>query len=325
MGQVRTFLTIAAAGWLLCTPAGASEISFGHAGPRGSILDLSAQEFAKRANARLGNRAKVVVHAAGKLGSDSEVLEKLRLGTVDLALPGTVMSSPVPQFGLFEMPYLVRDRDHFVRIRDQIVMPLMAPAAQQAGYKIIAVWENGFRHVTTSQRPVNTPNDLKGLKLRVPPGEWRVKMFRAYGAEPVPLAFSKVYDALKTGEIGGQENPFSIIYPARLYEVQKYLSLTGHVYAPAYVTAGASWAKLDPEVQKILHDTAKEMQDVVLRIGGDLDGEFLAKLKATGMQINEVDKDAFIMASGAIYKEFSLQVRQGGNLIDKALALGRTH
>ena len=325
MGLIRIFLIVGAAGWLLCSAAGAAEISFGHAGPPGSILDLSAQEFAKRANAKLGDRAKVVVYAAGKLGSDSEVLTKLKLGTVDLALPGTVMSSPVPQFGLFEMPYLVRDRNHFIRIRDQIVIPLMAPAAERTGYKIIAVWENGFRHITTNQRPVGMPNDLKGLKLRVPPGEWRVKMFRAYGAEPVPLAFSKVYDALKRGEIGGQENPLSIIYPARFYEVQKYLSLTGHVYAPAYVTAGASWTKLNPEIQTILYATAKEVQDIVLRIGANLDDELLTKLKSTGMHINEVDKDAFIKASDPIYKEFSAQVAEGRMLIDKALALGRTH
>jgi TRAP-type transport system periplasmic protein len=221
------------------------------------------------------------------------------------------------------MPYLVRDRDHLVRIRERIVMPTLAPAAERAGLRIIAVWENGFRHITNNIRPVKTPDDLKGLRLRVPPGEWRIKMFQSYGANPLPLAFSKVYAALKRGEMDGQENPFAIIYPARFQEVQKFLSLTGHVYAPAYVAAGASWDKLGREPQGILTETAKEMQDVVLRQAARLDEDILSKLKAAGMQINNVDKDAFIKASANIYQEFSSQVPEGARLIEEALALGR--
>jgi tripartite ATP-independent transporter DctP family solute receptor len=252
------------------------------------------------------------------------MMKKLKLGTIDLALPSTVMSSQVPLFGLFEMPYLVKDREHMARIRDQIVMPEMAPAAEKEGYKILAVWENGVRHITNSKRPIKSPDDLKGIKLRVPAGEWRVKMFQAYGANPSPLALSEVFVALQTGVMDGQENPFAQIYPSRFQEVQKYLSLTGHVYTPAYVTAGRSWSRLDPEVQKTVADTAKEMQAEALRIAAQLDDELLGKLKAAGMEVNEADKDAFIKASDAIYKEFSTQVPEGKALIEKALALGKT-
>lgn len=301
----------------------ATEIRLAHSGPRGSILDLTAQEFAKLANASLGDRATVTVYPAGQLGSDTAVLQKIKAGTVDLALPGTVMSSAVPLFGLFEMPYLVRDRNHFARIRDQIVMPLMAPVAEKAGFQIIAVWENGFRHITNNKQPIRAPADLKGLKLRVPPGEWRIKMFQAYGAAPAPLAFSKLYSALQNGEMAGEENPLAIIYPGRLYEVQKYLSLTGHVYAPAYLVAGASWTQFDPNVQRILREAAEKTQNAALRLGAKLDEELLAKLKAAGMQVNDVDKDAFIAASAPIYEAFSTQVPEGKRLIEKALALGR--
>src|SRR6185437_13979085 len=160
----------------------------------------------------------------------SEMLKKLKLGTMDLALPSTVMSSYVPAFGLFEMPYLVKDRAHMARIRDQIVLPEMVPAAEKAGYHIIGVWENGFRQITNNKRPIVKPEDLQGIKLRVPGGTWRVKMFKAYGANPTPLAFSEVFVALQTGAMDGQENPLAQIYPARFHEVQKYLSLTDHVY-----------------------------------------------------------------------------------------------
>jgi TRAP-type C4-dicarboxylate transport system substrate-binding protein len=119
----------------------------------------------------------------------------------------------------------------------------------------------------------------------------------------------------------GQENPFTQMFPARLHEVQKYLSLTGHVYTPAYLTAGRSWDRLASDVRQTLGDIAKDMQQVVLKIAADLDADLLTKLKNAGMSVNEVDKDAFIKASDAIYGEFSSMVPDGRALIDKALAL----
>lgn len=300
-----------------------TEIKFGHVGEPGSLFDQSAQEFAKRANAKLGNKAKVVVYGSSQLGGDGELMKKLKLGTVDLALPSTVMSSQVPAFGLFEMPYLVKDRVQMAKIRDQVVNPTLVPIAEKSGYHIIAIWENGFRQITNNKRPIVKPDDLKGLKLRVPGGTWRVKMFKAYGANPSPLAFSEVFVALQTGVMDAQENPLAQIYPARFYEVQKYLSMTGHVYTPAYVTAGASWARLPPDVQKILKDTAVEMEPVVYKIAAGLDESLLKKLKDAGMQVNNADKEAFIKASKPIYEEFAKDVPGGQELIDKSLALGK--
>jgi tripartite ATP-independent transporter DctP family solute receptor len=300
-----------------------TEIKFGHVGEPGSLFDQSAQEFAKRANAKLAGKAKVTVYGSSQLGGDSELLKKLKLGTVDLALPSTVMSSQVPAFGLFEMPYLVKNRDHMAKIRDQVVNPTLVPIAEKAGYRIIGIWENGFRQITNNKHPINKPDDLKGIKLRVPGGTWRVKMFKAYGANPSPLAFSEVFVALQTGVMDGEENPLAQIYPARFYEVQKYLSMTGHVYTPAYVTAGASWSRLSPEIQKVLSDTAKEMQPEVYKIAAGLDDSLFKKLKDAGMQINEADKEAFIAASKPIYEEFAKSVPGGKDLIDKSLALGK--
>lgn len=301
-----------------------ADVKLGHVGEPGSLFDRTAQEFARRANDNLGGKAKVTAYGSSQLGGDSDLLKKLKLGTVDLALPSTVMSSQVALFGLFEMPYLVKSRDHMAKIREEIVVPTMTPAAEAAGYRILAVWENGIRHITNSKRPIKTPDDLKGIKLRVPQGEWRVKMFQAYGANPSPLAFSEVFVALQTGVMDGQENPLAQIYPARFQEVQKYLSMSGHVYTPAYLTAGRSWDRFDEEVRKVLAGVAKEMQPVALTIAAELDDDFLKKLKDGGMQVNEVDKDAFIKASDGIYKEFAAQVPDGKPLVDKALALGKS-
>jgi tripartite ATP-independent transporter DctP family solute receptor len=299
-----------------------TEIKFGHVGEPDSLLELNALEFAKRANAKLGDKYKVAVYGSSQLGSDSELMKKLKLGTVDLALPSTVMSSYVPSFGMFEMPYLVKDRDHMARIRDQILYPIMVPQAAKAGYRIIGVWENGFRQITNNKHPIAKPEDLQGIKLRVPQGVWRVKMFKAYGANPTPLAFSEVFVALQTGAMDGQENPLAQIFTGRFQEVQKYLSMTGHVYSPTYLVAGASWSRLPADVQKILEDTAKEVQPIALKQGADLDNNLLDKIKAAGTKVNEVDKDAFIAASKAIYEDFGKEVPGGKELIDKALALG---
>jgi len=324
MSLFRSLITLAFATALSAgTAAAQTEIKFGHVGEPGSLFDQSAQEFAKRANAKLGSKAKVVVYGSSQLGGDGELMKKLKLGTVDLALPSTVMSSQVPAFGVFEMPYLVKDRVHMAKIRDQVVNPTLVPIAEKAGYQIIAVWENGFRQITNNKHPIVKPADLQGLKLRVPGGTWRVKMFKAYGANPSPLAFSEVFVALQTGVMDAQENPLAQIYPARFYEVQKYLSMTGHVYTPAYVTAGASWAKLPPDVQKTLKDTAIEMEPEVYKIASGLDDSLLKKLKDSGMQVNEADKNAFIEASKPIYEEFSKEVPGGKELIDKSLALGK--
>lgn len=298
------------------------ELKFGHVGAPGSLFAKSAEEFARRANEKLGNKAKVVVFGSSQLGGDKQLLQKLKLGTVDLALPSTVMSSEVDLFGIFEMPYLVKNREHMKRIEKAVFWPSLEPAAEKKGLKVIAVWENGYRHITNNKHPINVPADLRGIKLRTPKGKWRVKMFEAYGANPSPMAFSEVFTALQTGVMDGQENPFTQIYSAKFQEVQKYLSLTGHVYTPAYVTVGVKrWAKLPADVRKTLEATAKEVQAFVYETAAKDEDELLGKLKAAGMQVNEANKPAFIKASKAIYEEFGKEVAGSKALIDKALSL----
>ena len=324
---IASALASLAAGAVLAvaTPAWAQmEIKLGHVGEPGSLFQKSADEFATRANAKLGNKAKVVVFGSSQLGGDKELLQKLKLGTVDLALPSTVMSSEVDLFGIFEMPYLVKDREHMKRIERDVVWPSLAPEAEKKGLTVLAVWENGYRHITNSRRPINVPDDLKGIKLRVPEGKWRVKMFQAYGANPSPMKFSEVFTALQTGVMDGQENPFTQIYSAKFQEVQKFLTLTGHVYTPAYLTAGTKkWASLPTDVRKILEDTAKETQAYVHKTAAAEDAELLGKLKAGGIQVNTPNKDAFIAASKSVYDEFGQEVKGAQQLIDKSIALGK--
>jgi TRAP-type transport system periplasmic protein len=301
-----------------------TELKLGHVGEPGSIFALSAEEFAKRVNNRLAGKAKITVYGSSQLGGDKEMLQKLKLGSADIAVPSTLMASEVDLFGIFEMPYLVKDRAHMARIESEIFWPKLAPEAEKKGLKVIAVWENGFRHITNSKRPIRIPDNLDGLRLRVPESKWRVRMFQAYGANPSPLKFSEVYTSLQTGVMDGQENPFTQIYSAKFQEVQKYLSLSGHVYTPAFVVVGArKWAMLPADVRKIIEDTAREVQSFVYDAAAREDKALLSKLEAAGMIVNEVDKAAFVAASRNIYEEFSKEVPGSKVLIDAALALAR--
>ena len=314
---------LAAASMVVMRPSAraATEIKFGHVGEPGSLFATCAEEFARRANAELGDAAKVSVYGSSQLGSDSDMLKKLKLGTIDMALPSTVMSSYVPQFALFEMPYLVADREQMKKIRDSIVMPTLAPLAEKQGYRMLGLWENGFRQITNNKRPIDKPDDLKGIKLRVPNGVWRVRMFQAYGANPSPMAYSEVFVALQTGVMDGEENPLAQIYPARFQEVQKYLSLSSHVYTPAYVMAGRSWSRFPENVQKALQNAAQGTQDFVYATAAKLDDDLLGKLRAGGMAVNKVDRQSFIDASKPIYVRFANEVDGGADLVARAQKL----
>ncbi len=320
--KVAGFATVAA---MMSSQVMAQELvlKFGHVGKPGSLFEASANEFAKNANEKLKGKARVEVFGSSQLGKDKELLKKLKLGTITFALPSSVMASQVDEFGMFDMPYLVKDRAHMARIETEIVRPTLMPIAEKKGLKILALWENGFRHITNNVRPIDVPGDLAGIKLRTPKSTWRVKMFKAYGANPTPLSFSEVFVALQTGTFDGQENPFAQIASAKFQEVQKYLSLTGHVYTPAYITADTThFAKLPQDVQDILIETAEETQAFVYKTAADLEVKLLAELKAGGMQVNTANKDAFIKASDKIYKEFADTVEGGGALVDRAMSLG---
>ena len=327
MKTLRLFMGLLVPAMVLTVSAPAKaeiKLKFGHVGAPGSLFEASANEYAKRVNAKLKGKASITVFGSSQLGKDKTLLKKLLAGTVDFALPSTVMSSVIDQFGLFEMPYLVKNRKHMNKIEKELVWSKLVPLVENKGYMIIAVWENGFRHITNNIRPIDKPGDLKNIKLRTPSGKWRVKMFKTYGANPSPLSFKEVFQALKTGVFDGQENPFAQIYSAKFNEVQKYLSLTGHVYTPAYVTVGKKkWARLPADIRRALQDIAKGNQAFVYKTAKAMETDLLSKLKKGGMKVNTANKKAFVKASGAIYNEFKTTVPGGKELVNKAMALGK--
>jgi tripartite ATP-independent transporter DctP family solute receptor len=240
----------------------------------------------------------------------------IKIGAPEMFLPSTVMSTTEQKFGVFEMPYLIVSRAHMKKVAEnKQTQSALLERLPARGMRILGVWENGFRHITNNLRPIEKPEDLKGIKLRVPGGVWRVKMFKDYGANPSPMPLAEVYSALQSGVMDGQENPFPQIASAKFHEVQKFLSLSGHVYTPAYLVIGEDvWAKLPKDVQTTLSKIAWDMGDFARSEGERLDKELMSKI-APPMKANEVDKDAFIKASKGIYDEFGKEVSGGTELI----------
>lgn len=311
------------AGAMLSAPAlaGGMVLKFGHVGKPGSLFEASVNHFAECANGKFGDAAEIQVFGSSQLGKDKELLQKLKLGQITFALPSSVMSSVDETFGVFEMPYIIQDRDHIRKVVAELGDTFQA-AANAKGYHIVGYMENGFRHITNNTRAINVPEDLSGVKLRTPKGAWRVKMFKLYGANPTPMAFSEVFTALQTGVIDGQENPYAQIASAQFQEVQKYLSVTGHVYTPAYImTSQKNYKKLPDDVRAVIEDCAATSQEFVYETAAQLEVDLLKVIQDAGVEVNQADKAAFIAASKPIYDDYAASVDGGAELIQKVQSL----
>ncbi|MBI2358684.1 MAG: TRAP transporter substrate-binding protein [Deltaproteobacteria bacterium] len=291
-------------------------IRLGHVGFPGSLFAIVSDEYAKRVNTGLKGKVEVKVFHSSQLGSDEQMMRGIKVGAPEMFLPSTIMSTAEQRFGVFEMPYIIVNRGHMKKVAEsKQARNVLFDGLPAKGVRVLGVWENGFRHITNNVRPIMKPEDLKGIKLRVPGGVWRVKMFKAYGANPSPMPFAEVYSALQSGVMDGQENPFPQIASAKFHEVQKFLSLSGHVYTPAYLVVSEEfWKKLPKDIQSTLFKTAWEMGDFARSEGERLDKELMGKL-APPMKANEVDKESFIKASSAIYEEFGRDVSGGAELV----------
>ena len=324
MNKISKFIALVTSVIFITSASQALELKFGHVGKPGSLFAESVENFAKIANAKLGSKAKVTVFGSSQLGNDKAGMQKLKLGTVDMWLPSSVMASIHDEFGVFDMPFIIKDRNHMMKV-EKSVLPKMAKNLEaKTGYQFIGVWENGFRHITNNVRPINVPADLKGIKLRTPKSKWRLKMFQSYGANPTPMAFSEVFTALKTGTMDGQENPYAQIASAKFQEVQKYLSITSHVYTPAYVAVHKDhYSKIPADVRKILEAAAKENQKFVYKRAAELEKSLLDVIKKAGVKVNTANNAAFVKASKVVYDQFSSEVATGAGLVKEILALAK--
>jgi TRAP-type transport system periplasmic protein len=171
---------------------------------------------------------------------------------------------------------------------------------------VLGYWDNGIRHVTNNKRPIKTPADIKGLKIRTPPDSMTMDIMQALGADAQQIKFSELYVALQQGVVDGQENPLTNIASAKLYEVQKYLSLTGHKYeANPFVMSKRSWERLSPADQKVFTEAAAEATQMQRKLSKEADEKLTTELKAKGVQVDTVDRKAFVEATKSVYTKWA--------------------
>jgi TRAP-type C4-dicarboxylate transport system substrate-binding protein len=291
------------------------ELKLGHAGGPGSIQDVAALEFAARFNKEMSPLASVRVYGDSALGADTDLLASLKSGKVTLAIVAAPLSMVADEFGIFDMPFLVRGRAHVKRFREPLIQKYLQPAAQAKGYRVLAMWEFGVRHFANNVRPIKGPGDLLGLRLRAPRAKWLIKVLQSYGAKVMPLETPEIYPALRSGKLDGIEFPLPVLCSHGIHKVQKYLSLTSHLYTPAFLVIDElQWQKLPEPIRKALSLHARAIQDWVLDRGEELDTGWLALVKKR-MDVNEGDRLAFTLRALPIYQEFASKVSGGKAMI----------
>jgi tripartite ATP-independent transporter DctP family solute receptor len=239
------------------------------------------------------------------LGGEGFIVSAARSGSVDIAVSsGGVVSGIVPEMSVFDIPFLFRDEAHAKAVMTGPIAAKLQPAFAAKGLVLLAFGKQGFRNLTNSRHPIRSPADLKGLKIRVVPNDMYLMTFKALGADASPLDYPLLYGALKDGRLDGQENPLSSIEGSRMYEVQKYLTMSGHFFAPiAFVANREMFEKLDPADQQALMVAAKAGAEATWQM--QQDGERLTQLKNAGMQVvDQVDRQPFIDAVKPLEPEF---------------------
>ncbi|MFQ5789691.1 MAG: TRAP transporter substrate-binding protein [Acidobacteriota bacterium] len=296
-------LTIALLGCGGSPPSGPIVIRLGHIGFPESPFDKGCRKFKELLEERTAGQVEVRIFGSAQLGEDKEMLEGLRLGTLEMHVPSSVLHSVEPMFGLFDLPFLIEDREQMERIAEGPVGEKLTAKLVEHGLVLLGFWENGFRMITNNVRPIVTPADLKGIKLRTPKDPERVKLFRAFGANPTSMSFGEVFSALKQGVIDGQENPLSQIVPARFYEVQRYLSISRHVYSPAYPLMSQSYFNSLPKpIRQAVKEVAVEVGRYHRRLGVEEDQRHLELLKDK-LEIHTIDRQAFEALAGPLYDD----------------------
>jgi tripartite ATP-independent transporter DctP family solute receptor len=301
-------LTFAFAGTGLAQAQTTMRISISIA--QNSHQGIAVDTFAKEVEKRTNGRYKVQAFYSGSLGGERESIEAVQLGTQELTFSST---GPVPNFvpeaRILDIPFLFTGKAHARAVLDGPIGQELLAKFDSKGFKALAWGENGVRHMTNSKRAVNAPEDLKGLKMRTMENPVHVAAYKGFGIVTTPMAFPEVFTALQQGTVDGQENPLSVIMASKFDQVQKHLSLTGHVYSPGiFLMNKASFDKLSAADKTAFLDAAKEAAKANRARVDEDDSKGVAELRSKGMSVVEnVDKGKFVAALGPVNAEFEKQ------------------
>ncbi len=283
------------------------ELRLGHIATETNPYHLLAQEFKKLVEERTDGKVQIKLFPNGQLGQERELIEALTFGNLDLAvITSSPVSNFVPEFGVLDIPYLFEDWEHVERFIDADVSKKLLKETEKVGIETFAFVPRGFRSVTNNDHPVKTPEDMKGLTLRVIESEVYLETINELGATATGMPWSDAYTAMQQGAIDGQENDYSINYTQNVFEVQKYLSLTEHIFAiNTLMGSQQNLKKLPEDVQKIIAESAVEAAEKIAE-HNLTEADVLRKaLEDEGMVINEVDKEAFMKSVPKTQEKFS--------------------
>jgi TRAP-type transport system periplasmic protein len=318
----RLFLATALAIGFVASAAAQTTMKISISVAQNSHQGVGIDVFAKEVEKRTAGRYKIQTFYSGSLGGERESIEAVQLGTQELTFTST---GPVPNFvpeaRILDIPFLFRDKAHARHVLDGSIGQDMLAKFDSKGFKALAWGENGVRHMTNSKRAVNSPDDLKGLKMRTMENPVHVAAYKGFGIVPTPMAFPEVFTALQQGTVDGQENPLSVIMAAKFDQVQKHLSLTGHVYSPAiFLMSKAAFDKLSAADKTAFLESAREAAKANRARVDEDDSKGVAELKSKGMSVVEnVDKAKFVATLAPVNAEFEKQF--GKETLDKIRAV----
>lgn len=289
--------------------ADAFRIKFGYsASPTEANYITFQDEFKGYVEKTSNGRLLVDLYPSAQLGGERQMLEGMTLGTIEMAMlsPG-IAAGLAPKFQVLDLPYLFKDRDTAYKTLDGELMGVLNDQLLPKGVRLVCFAENGFRQITNNKKVIKTPADLKGVKIRVQPIPAHLELFKVLGANPTPIDFGELYTALLQKTVDAQENSITLIYSSKLYEVQKYLSMTDHVYAPsALFISEAYYKKLPADLQKIVMEGSKRFSIASRTNQQRMAKEVVKDLEAKGVQIyhlTDAEKKAFMDAAKPVYKQ----------------------
>src|SRR5262245_8587836 len=286
----------------------ATRLRFAHPHPESDSWQKAALKFAELVKERTKGAVELQVFPNGVLGNDATVINAVRGGSIDICLTGNpFFTGLAPKLNVLDLPFLFRDRKHAAAVLGGPIGDSLRQELDGVGLKALATWDIGWRNLTNNRRPVRTPDDLKGLKIRTTPNPAHIKAFQLLGAVPTPMAFTELFTALEMGSVDGQENPVTLILSAKFFEVQKHLTMSRHAFTTGpLVMNKAKFDALPAEQGSVLLETAKEVARLQWAMNADSEAGSLAELKSKGMQVvEEVDREAFRkIVADEVRKEF---------------------
>lgn len=298
----RTVLAAALMAATGLASAQAVKLTLGHGAAPGNPRHEAAVKMAEVAKAKSNGRIEIQVAPSAQLGDDAAMVTALRTGALDMSANSQgAVANAVPEYAAFGMPFLFSSLEQAWRILDGPLGKELADKSAEKGLVVLGYWDNGIRHMSNSKRPLSKPEDLKGLKMRTPPDAVTVDIMQALGAEAQQIRFAELYVALQQGVVDGQENPLMNIHASKLYEVNKFISLTGHKYEMTpLLMSKRTWDRLSDADRKILQEAAAEATQLQRKLSKESDDKLLVDLRARGVQINTVDKAPFARATSNV-------------------------